>query len=186
MRVSLAAILFLCLVPLLTNGQDVWEMADIEITRLAPSSFVELPEQIVDYLERRNCLVPQTVFETNPHNVIRGQFARLGQFDWAVLCSVNRTSSILIFWRGSVRSVSEIGKRPDGDFLQGIDGEGTIGFSRSIFPVDKGYIHARYQEYGGPKPPQTKHEGINDAFVEKASHVHYYYRGRWKLLQGAD
>jgi hypothetical protein len=36
------------------------------------------------------------------------------------------------------------------------------------------------------KPPRIDHKGIDDAFVGKASEVHYYYRGKWLELQGAD
>ena len=35
-----------------------------------------------------------------------------------------------------------------------------------------------YDAYGGPKPPPIDHQGIDDAFVEKASVVHYFHRGK--------
>jgi hypothetical protein len=38
----------------------------------------------------------------------------------------------------------------------------------------------------GPKPPPIDHLGIDDAFLEKASVVHYYYQGKWLQLTGAD
>ena len=42
-----------------------------------------------------------------------------------------------------------------------------------------------YREYGGPKPAPINHHGIADAYVEKGSTVHYYYRRRWLKLLGA-
>jgi hypothetical protein len=30
------------------------------------------------------------------------------------------------------------------------------------------------------------HQGIDDAFLEKASVTYYYYRGKWLQLTGAD
>jgi len=167
------------------NAQDKWQIADEATLRLKPAAFSQLPVNIVSFLQKRSCTVPQIFGESTPHNVIRGQFARSGQFDWAVLCSRSRVSSILVFWNGSTKSVAEIARSDDKSFLQGIGGE-NIGFSRAIDVVDKDYILEHYREYGGRKPPQIKHQGINDAFVEKASSVHYFYRKRWLELQGAD
>lgn len=43
-----------------------------------------------------------------------------------------------------------------------------------------------YRAYGGPEPPPIDHQGIDDAFLEKASTTWYYDGGRWLQLQGAD
>lgn len=40
---------------------------------------------------------PATRLRPKPHNVIKGQFAKAGQIDWAVLCSIRGVSSILVF-----------------------------------------------------------------------------------------
>lgn len=168
------------------NAQDKWQIADEATLRLKPAVFSQLPKNIVSFLEKRNCSVPQTFGNSTPHNVIRGQFAGSRQFDWAVLCSRNRVSSILVFWSGSIKSVAEIAASDDKGFLQTIDGAGNIGFSRAIDVVDKNYILEHYREDGGRKSLKIKHQGINDAFVEKASLVHYFYRNRWLELQGAD
>ncbi|MBL8213143.1 MAG: hypothetical protein JNK87_20670 [Bryobacterales bacterium] len=67
-------------------------------------------------------------------------------------------------------------------------GNGKMGFSRAIGVATKAFILERYNAYGGPKPPPINHQGIDDAFVEKASSVHYFYfyRGKWIGLQGSD
>ena len=52
-------------------------------------------------------------------NVIKGEFAKPGQIDWAVLCSIGRVSSILVFWSGSETNPAEIEKTKDMDRLQG-------------------------------------------------------------------
>lgn len=168
------------------NAQDKWQIADEATVRLKPAVFSELPKSIILYLQKRGCTIPQVSGETKPHNVIRGQFAKSGQFDWAVLCSRNRISTILVFWNGSAKSVAEIAQADDRGYLQTISEGGAAGFSRAIDVVDKDYILKHYREYGGKKPPQIRHQGINDAFVEKASSVHYFYRKRWLQLQGAD
>jgi len=80
--------------------------ADLQVTRLGPSAFPELPRNIRRELERRGCTIPQVWEDRKPHNVIKGEFTRKGQTDWAVLCSLNRVSSILIF-QNAMNVVSE-------------------------------------------------------------------------------
>ncbi len=184
---KLSALIFIVLVlPFApqANAQDKWQIADEATLRLKPTAFPELPKNIVRSLQERNCTVPQAFSDSVPHNVVRGQFARRGQFDWAVLCSRNRVSSILVFWNGSTKSVTELARSDDKAYLQSIDDTANIGFSRSINVADKSHIFAHYLEYGGKKPPPIKHQGINDAFIDKASFVHYFYRKRWLKLQG--
>lgn len=183
---TLISIVVVCTFAQQANAQDKWQIADEATLRLKPAAFSQLPKNIVFSLQKRNCTVPQTFSDSTPHNVIRGQFARRGQFDWAILCSRNRVSSILVFWNGSSKSVAEIAPSDDKDYLQTIDDTANIGFSRAINVVGKNHIFAHYLEYGGRKPPPINHQGINDAFVEKASLVHYFYRKRWLKLQGAD
>jgi len=70
--------------------QRQFDQAEGRIVRLPPRAFPELPGNVVRELQRRSCTIPQTAFTKNPHNVIKGEFARPGQTDWAVLCSVKR------------------------------------------------------------------------------------------------
>ena len=116
---------------------------------------------------------------------IRGQFARPGQTDWAVLCSINGVSTILVFWNSSEKNPAEIARVADRDRLQGAGGD-VIVYSRAISPVGKSFILQHYQAYGGPQPPPLDHQGIDDAFVEKASVVLYFHQGKWLTLTGAD
>lgn len=167
-------------------AQDRWREADRATVRLPPSAFPKLPRQVRRSLRSRGCTIPQAFADAKPHNVISGEFARRGQTDWAVLCSRNGVSSILVFWGGSARSVAELAKGADRNFLQVVDGNGKIGFSRSIIAVGRGHILNHYRAYGGPKPPRIDHQGIDDGYLEKASYVLYYHRGKWLELQGAD
>ena|SRR5256885_1822750 len=78
------------------------QSAETQITRLSPTAFPELPANLVQELQRRGCTIPQEAYsETQPNNVIKGEFARPGQTDWAVLCSVKGVSTILVFWNAS-------------------------------------------------------------------------------------
>ncbi len=167
------------------EAQDKRAKADIQTVRLAPNRFSQLPKAVVRDLEKRSCLIPQSYLWNKRHNVLRGEFKRQGQKDWAVLCSKNRKSSVLIYWNGSSRGVSKIASTEDKDFLQTI-GDGKIGFSRIIGIANAKYINDHYESYGGPRPPKISHNGINDIFAEKASEVLYLHRGKWLKLQGAD
>jgi hypothetical protein len=162
-----------------------FDQADQKIVRLPPSTFPELPANVVRELQRRGCTIPQEAFTKKPHNVVSGNFAQVGQTDWAILCSVNRFSSILVFFNGSERNVQEIAKMEDRIFLQGISAD-QIAFSRGIRPVGKDFIMRHFKAYGGPKPPPIDHEGIDDEFIEKASVTWYFDRGNWLRLSGAD
>src|SRR5215210_7852063 len=121
-------------------AQDKWRAADAATVRLSPTAFPRLPRRVRRSLLLRGCTIPQTFADAKPHNVISGEFAKKGQRDWAVLCSRNRVSSIMVFWGGSARAVAEIAKGEDRTFLQVVGGNGEIGFSRSIIAVGRDQI----------------------------------------------
>jgi hypothetical protein len=162
-----------------------FDEAERRIVRLPPSAFPELPRNVVRELERRGCRIPQEAFTKKPHNAIKGDFAKPGQVDWAVLCSIKGVSTILVFWNGSEKNPAAIASMEDRNFLQGITTE-NIGYSRGIGTVGKDFIMRHFNAYGGPKPPPIDHEGIDDAFIEKASMTWYFYRGKWSQLSGSD
>jgi hypothetical protein len=166
MKVATAA-LFSCVAMFLPAAQ---------IRRLPPTAFAELPKNIVAELTRRSCEIPQPYTDRRA-NVIRGAFAKAGQTDWAVLCSIGGYSSILVFWNGSERDAAEVAKWPEPD--------GSEIYDCFIRSVDRKFILAHYRAYGGPKPPPIDHQGIESG-GEKASEVLYFYRGKWLKLQGAD
>ncbi len=156
-----------------------------QITRLPPSAFPELPAPISAELARRSCTIPQVPGIAGPHNVIHGSFAAPGRTDWAVLCSVNDTSSILIFWNGSPSNPASIESQNDAMRMQS-DAQGKMVYSRQIAIAGKAFILEHYKAYGGPKPPPIDHQGIDDRFVGKASEVQYFYNGKWLRLTGSD
>ena len=120
------------------ENQD-WEQADRSTRRLLPAVFVDLPAPVRSELERRGCTVPQPFTSTRPANVIKGRFTSANQTDWAVLCSRQRASSILVF-RGGAAPVIEIASEPDVNSLQTVDGKGSIGYSRAIAVANRRYI----------------------------------------------
>jgi hypothetical protein len=164
----------------LSNAQN-----NTQIVRLSPEAFPALPHSLRTELERRGCTIPQVPMIEGRQNVIHGEFSKPGQTDWAVLCSVRGVSSILIFWNSSALHPAVIEKQDDQDRLQSWT-DGKMVYSRAITPVGKKYIMDHYNAYGGEKPPPIDHQGIDDAFVGKASVVLYFYNGKWLHLSGAD
>jgi len=164
-----------------------FQAAERQIVRLPPTAFPMLPRAVVRELQRRGCTIPQAAsfFSKTPSNVVRGQFAKPGQVDLAVLCSVKGTSSILVFWNGSARNPAVLAGSEDKNYLQGLGGD-EIGFSRGISAVGKDFIMECYQGFGGPQPPPINHQGIDDAFLGKASGIQYFFDGKWLKLQGSD
>jgi hypothetical protein len=67
---------------------------------------------------------------------------------------------------------------------------GNFEYGRMITSAGRKSILYYYKEFaepqGEPKPPPIDHEGIEDHYLGKASTIHYYYRGKWLQLQGAD
>jgi hypothetical protein len=176
---------FLLIVLLSLFQIDQWEKANRDVVRLAPSSFNQLPKNVMQELERRNCTVPQVWNSAQSGNVISGEFLKKGQKDWAVLCSVRLKSSILVLPSGSPQNAYKLAEEEDLNMLQGV-GDGKIGYSRSITPVGEAYIQDHYKANGGTAPPSIDHFGINDAFEEKGSTVLYFYKNKWLTLTGSD
>ncbi|MCH7501625.1 MAG: hypothetical protein IH886_16770 [Nitrospinae bacterium] len=181
------------------SNKETWKKANEQIVRLSPSAFPELPKPMLKDLNQRGCSIPQPVitgttlppdYETS--NVISGEFQKPGQTDWAVLCSVEGRSTILVFWNGSVTNVEQLGGfSPDKRWLQGMGTDRKtlkplVEYSRGISSVGESFILDAFEGYGGPEPPPIDHEGIDDAFLGKASQVRYWYKGEWLRLQGAD
>jgi len=174
------------------RSADVWEAADRAVVRLPPSAFPALPEVVKRDLERRHCTIPQpdpaaigpAPNRDRVHNVIHGDLQRRGQTDWAVVCSRNRVSTILVFWGGRADDVSELEQRPDANFLQswGVD---TIVFSRTIAVASEAQIRNDFRR-DEATPPLLEHAGVEDVFLGKASTVWYWRTGKWVRLTGAD
>jgi hypothetical protein len=144
------------------------------VVRLPPTAFPELPKNLAAELKRRGCTIPQP-YTDRKANVIRGEFAKPGQTDWAVLCSTQGFTRLLVFWNGSATNSVELAEYPDDPgridlFIRSVDGK---------FMMD------HYRRYGGPKPPPIDHQGIESG-GETASVVLYYQRGKWLTLTGAD
>jgi hypothetical protein len=165
-RVGLV-IVCLLVAPASSKGQD-----GAALHRLPPSAFKELPDSIVRKLVARGCLIPQVSPPYLPHktNVIHGEFARRGQVDWAVLCSISDQSTILIFWGKDSKCPSQLNTTKDAN-LRYID---SVSETDVLGDADP------------PTPGLMKHQAIDDGFEGKSSTVYYCSEEEWKVVAGAD
>jgi hypothetical protein len=141
-----------------------------EVPRLDLSSFTAVPPAVRSGLKQQGCTIPQTFLARKPENVVRGSFTGPSSSEWAALCSVGGVSEILVFRATSTRPVARLAKFPDENFVQAV-APGRSGYSRRLRAV----------------PTRVRGlNGIEDAFLEKASTVWVYERGRWQEKPGAD
>ena len=134
-----------CMLPLSITAQTVGQPSQRTwpVHRLRPAAFPDVPKNLITELERRGCTIPQP-YTDRKSNVIRGEFARPGQTDWAVLCSAQGYTSLLVFLNAKETNSGALARIPDDP--------GRI-FDWFIRPVGRKFIVGRYQAYGGPKPP---------------------------------
>jgi hypothetical protein len=158
---------------------------DARIVRLSPAAIRRLPGNLVKELQRRECTIPQETQSKQSNNVIKGEFAKPGQTDWAVLCSVKGISAILVFWNGSEKNPASLAPMDDRLSIQGFK-KSEFSYSRGIRPAGKSFITLHHSAYGRRPLPPINHQGIVDTFTEKASVVWYSYQGQWLKLSGSD
>jgi hypothetical protein len=155
------------------------------IRRVGVEAFPELPAAVAGVLRARNCRVPQPSPDGASRNVIRGEFFARGEAGWAIFCSANNSTALLAFRNDRDTNPDTVATSEDWSYMQGADGK-EPGYSRQITAVGRDFIMRHYRAYGGPQPPPIDHQGIDDAFLEKASVTWYFHHGKWLRLQGAD
>lgn len=138
--------------------------------RLLPvSSFPQLPPLVAQRLLQGGCMIPQTYEAREPENVIHGSFEKKGSNDWAVLCSVNHVSTLYVFFQSDLANPILLRHQPDSKWL-GVEWSLDYGSAWGI---------ATRPAQSMPPPGSANHDGIDDAFVEKSTTVHYFDNGQW-------
>ena len=177
----------------LFTNEDPQEHAASKIRRLGPSAFPGLPAAFARELDSLGCTVPQSFFDTLPHNVIKGSFARRGQTDWAAICSRRGATGILIFWGGPSECPRDLspgqekwevedfaGGRPF--YVRFIVRKDSAGIANiPVYGLEEETVSARKEALSG-----RGHDGIEDIWEEKGSTVWYCTGGRWVSLGGGD
>ena len=175
------------------SRQDEFDRAVRNILRLAPASFPALPAAIRRNLEDRGCTIPQAaagLFDSvSLNNVIQGSFTAARRSEWAILCSIRDTSTVLIYPATGSAPLDSVGREEDRRTLQG---QGHLGilYSRVISAISAAQIrawHAKLLEL--PRqllPVEADHDGINDGYMFKGSTILYFHQDRWLFLLGGD
>jgi hypothetical protein len=140
------------------------------VSRLDPSVFTAAPVAVRSGLKQQGCTIPQTFSTSRPENVVRGSFTKPNAKEWAALCSVGGISEVLVFSATSTLPLARFGKVADENFVQTIAPD-RRGYSRRLHTI--------------PLPGRGLN-GVEDAFLEKASTVWVYERGRWQEKLGGD
>jgi hypothetical protein len=117
--------------------------------------------------------------------MISGHFKNAHQTDWAVLCSVNGVTSLWVFW-GDPSTPIKLAEHKNTVMSQQYDDTGRMGFSWGIFRAAPKQI-LKAQKFPTSLPASlVKHDGIEDAFMQKASTIRYWNKGKWLELDGSD
>jgi hypothetical protein len=150
---------------------------------LPPATFTELPAPILHDLEKRHCLIPQSYEAKSPENVVHGAFLQQGSNDWAVLCSQDGTSTLLVYWNGAAAKPAELAAQVDSDTADPYDETSLLGYARGIDSASPDKISDLLvnKPYG-----PFDHDGIKDAHIEKSSVIHYFKGGTWMTLAGSE
>jgi hypothetical protein len=152
---------------------------EADLPRLVAATFPDLPVAVVQELQSRGCKVPGK----KSKSVIRGEFLRPGQTDWAVLCSAKQRTSLLVFPDGSRERVAALETR-------------LKGFSKwSISVINREFLESiKSVGWMAPVPTEIDHQGIS-SFVESGEGgtclycysaegtTHYYYQDSWRKPQ---
>ena len=140
------------------------------VVRLEPSAFPTLPQPVRRSMRKLGCTVPQSIYAKRRENVVSGQFTQSGAREWAVLCSRQGKSEILVFKSSGGQPLARLGKIPDQSFVQEVQ-PGVVGYSRKLAVGRSG---------------ASGRNTIHDAFVEKASTVWSWSASGWQSSAGAD
>jgi len=178
--------------PLTDSGQIVvaGRSTPYLIRHLPVSSFPELPAAIVELLNRRGCAIPQTYAAHHPENVVHASLTHAGSSDWAVLCSVDGTVSLLVFFDGAAgQGLGQAGgmpmvlaSAPETQRLQPHDASGVLGFNWGIDPASPQQVHEA--QIGLEHPPaRLDHDALADAAVEHRAIYHFYAKNVWIVLE---
>jgi hypothetical protein len=152
------------------------------IRHLPVSSFPRLPAAIVDLLNQRGCLIPQTYEAHHPENVVHASMEHTGSSDWAVLCSAHGTVSLLVFFSDYSAQPVILASALETQRLQPHDPSGVLGFNWGIDPASPAQIHEAQSGFEH-HPPLLDHDALADSMVDNRTVYHFYAKNAWTVLK---
>jgi hypothetical protein len=155
------------------------------IRHLPVNAFPQLPPAIQGELLRRGCLIPQTYEAHRPENVVHASLEHQGSSDWAVLCSVHGTVSLLVFLSSNLNEPTVLATAPETSRLQPQGPGGALGFNWGIDPISPEKIHVAQRNMRHP-PARPDHDAIADSVVDGRTIYRFYTHGAWTTLDTED
>lgn len=151
------------------------------IRRLPVNAFPDLPDAVVEQLNQRQCLIPQTYEAHHPENVVHGSLEHAGSSDWAVLCSANGEVSLLVFFASAPARPAVLATATEKERLERHDSTGEMGFD---WAIDAATPEAVHQAQSGMerKPPKPDHDALADILIDRKTDYRFYAKGKWTLL----
>jgi hypothetical protein len=160
------------------------------IRMLPLASFPTLPAPIAQELSQRECEIPQTYQAKRPENLIHGSFSGKGSEDWAVLCSHDHISTLLVFFAASPGTPTTLITKKNEDMLSCGDFAPTCAFAWALDAIPAARIHSFDLHRGN-----YDHDGIEESVVAHGSYlhplryspsVHYFKDSAWIAIQGVE
>jgi hypothetical protein len=155
------------------------------IRHLPVNAFPQLPPPVQEVLTRRGCLIPQTYEAHQPENVVHASLQGPGSTDWAVLCTVNGTVSLLVFFSTNYASPATLATAPETERLQSHGSNGVLGFNWGIDPASPEQVHQAQMGMRHP-PPRIDHDALADSIIDQHTIYHFYSGNAWTPLDTED
>lgn len=155
------------------------------IRHLPVSSFPGLPEELAAQLNSRGCLIPQTYQAHHPENVVHASLERRGSADWAVLCSVDGTVSLLVFLSSRDGEPAVLASVPETSRLQAHGASNVLGFNWGIDPVSPQQVHEAQLGMRHP-PARLDHDALADSIVDRKTVYRFYSKDAWTEIDTQD
>ena len=152
------------------------------IRHLPISSFPDLPQAVAGLLNRRGCLIPQTYQAHHPENVIHASLERAGSSDWAALCAVKGTVSLLVFFSSAPATLQTVASMPETDRLQARSVNGVLGFNWGIDPASPEQIREARSGMEH-RPAVLDHDALADSTIDHRTVYRFYLRSAWTVLE---
>jgi hypothetical protein len=154
----------------------------------APESILQLPEGVRRDLANRQCVVPDYgyVGTKDDQAYTKGHFRSATSVDYAVVCHIptRKIQDVLIYsnkegaWNREIISSGTFDPSPNADKRWTTVNAATAKYIRD---------HARaYAPEELKHLPRLDHNGVEVGICDKASIIHYFSKGKWLYLQGAD
>ncbi len=176
-------ILILCVIAVSAHGQA---RNPVSVER-RPSMIEQLPLEVQQDLAKRQCMIPRYSADGAQDSAyVKGHFRSSDTVDYAVVCHIpdQKSQLVLVYsifqgtWRGEAIEHGTFDPSPSADRCE-------MQISTARPAVIHSYAHAFAPEEI-KRLPALDHDGVEINLCDKASTVHYFSKGKWLLLQGAD